>query len=262
MGCDFQISGRLPDPTVRKKCLDFLRVFNSMIPQVSPLTYKNLKKASKELATIHHTGTEITAFNDPIYAKTPLIRKDRYPTFGKMDNFTAEYGSCSTTARWSADCFEGVMINGIPIIFDVPAGGVICSLHRKPARNANNEEVMDWNWPDWLLFSKERGPCDQIVVYPACHSRFSSGDPFVFVMAELLKLRFIPDLKIEADYDVDYYHTLLKIVGYLQLFSRCSEELLPKLAVEAALEAGMMYHWNSEAKLRIFERNEQRKKQL
>ncbi len=42
----------------------------------------------------------------------------------------------------------------------------------------------------------------------------------------------------------------------------CPLEQLPKLAVEAALESGMVYHWNSETKLRISERNEMKISEL
>jgi hypothetical protein len=260
MGCDFQISGSQPDPEIRNSCLTFLQEFNAAIPAISALEYTGLKNAAAKPEKKNGKGLPINVFGDPIYAKTPLERVDHYPVFGKPDEFSSKYRSCTSPAVWSMDAFTGNFAYGVPIVFDNAAGGTLCSLHREPSFNTNGELVYDWNFPEWLVAAEERGVCTRILLYPACHIRFGTGNPFYYTMAEVLKKRFIPDLYVWADYDVDWYASVLKRIGFSLLFAKAPEKELPVLAVEAALQTGMIYYWNSETKERIFDENEKKLK--
>jgi hypothetical protein len=262
MGCDFQMSGSQPDPAIRERCLNFLRKFDSMVPSIWPMNYAALVRAASkpEVKSEAKKGKSfsISVFGDTMYAKTPLVRMDRYPVFRKPDDFSTKYGSCATPAVWSKDAFAGRFAHGLPIVFDIAAGGILCSLHREIGEGEKDRQQPDWFDPSWLIFPEDRAACSRILLYPACHIRFGTGDPFYFVIAEVLKRRYIPDLQVAADYDVEIYTSLMKQTKYSALIAQIPEEWLPQLAVEASLQVGMLYHWDCERKLRLHDENERK----
>jgi hypothetical protein len=265
MGCNFQISGHQPDPEIRNRCLEFLKKFCEAKPAIfSPwghLEYATFVGDDAKPEAKRGKSHAITGLSDPVYAETPLKRIVPRNSGKTLEAFFREYASHALPAVWSPEAFSGLFVDDFPIIFDNNASGTLCSFHRQ--EKVVTEDSFSYELvPDWLVNSEERTACAEILLLPICLTRFSTGYPFYYIMAEVLKKRFIPDLYISASFDVDSYEYRLYRCGYMTLFDKVPEDDLPELAVEAAIQTGMIYYWNGDTHERLREINDKRLKKI
>lgn len=226
MGCDFQILGRQPDIHIQERCIRFLE--NVML---------EFGKTKDDLYTLIDSET-------PIPRGTKIIRKPEFifrPP-GHLSDLSSDYSMSSSyiDGNLYGIIFIHKSIDPLHVVFDRESDGLLCSVNA----NLINLEHLYTTDINCSINKNEKDSDVQSVrlcLLPGSSLRIPTGTLDLYVIAHAILTLFIPNMKINADYDIDLCNNIFREIQFDDKLFNAKEEDLSKVVVETINHTQKIY---------------------